>query len=315
MSDAESRTPFAPVPRDFTGHPMPRTVPAGARLELSRARIAPSRGTQFDEWMQMLTTRYEEATLPLSAERSAFEATFRHTDAAGTDWIYHLTLAGENGSGLNESNPIDADHAAFSRRVKEPGWEELEPRFMLTPQPLREAMQEWTQTGEIAAPGADAPMRPILAALANPAAREIFARVTLGDLPADRTVRQERALAQLENAGLITRSVDQWSVDEGNLRRLLQQGSRRRPNTGPERFLTADGRIDRYPSQHGERDGFLRFVAGRVLAADETLSEAELGARLSVLTADIALLRRMLVDHGILTRDPAGAEYRLAPPR
>ncbi|MBY6060509.1 DUF2087 domain-containing protein [Microbacterium esteraromaticum] len=160
--------------------------------------------------------------------------------------------------------------------------------------------------------GPDATLRPILAALANPAARETFARVTLGELPADRTSRQERALAQLEKAGLLARTSEGWKVDDENLRRLLQQGSRRRPNTGPERFLTTDGRIDRYPSQHDERDTFLRFLAGRVLAADETLSEAELGSRLDALTSDTARLRRALVDHGILIRDPAGTAYRLA---
>lgn len=38
-------------------------------------------------------------------------------------------------------------HAAYSRRVTEPGWEELEPPFMLTPTHLREAMQQWALTG------------------------------------------------------------------------------------------------------------------------------------------------------------------------
>ncbi|MEJ1087203.1 DUF2087 domain-containing protein [Microbacterium sp. Mu-80] len=75
---------------------------------------------------------------------------------------------------------------------------------------------------------------------------------------------------------------------------------------------TPHSRIDRYPSQHDERDSFLQFLAGRILAADETLTEAELGTRLDALTTDTARLRRALVDHGILTRDPAGTSYRLA---
>ncbi|MDT0156585.1 DUF2087 domain-containing protein [Microbacterium sp. ARD32] len=152
-------------------------------------------------------------------------------------------------------------------------------------------------------------VRPILAALANPAAREAFARVVLGTASDSPARREDRALEQLASAGLITGTTGGWTVDEAHLRSLLQQGAKRRPKDGPERFLTAAGRIDRYPSQHGERDPFLRFLVPRVIGADETLSEPELGARLEALTADVALLRRMLVDHGILDRDAAGTQY------
>lgn len=95
----------------------------------------------------MLTERYDECLETLSAERAVFEATFRHREADGSLWIYHLALMGAEGAGLNESNPIDAAHAAYSRRVKEPGWEELEPMFMLTPAHLRGAMHAWGTSG------------------------------------------------------------------------------------------------------------------------------------------------------------------------
>jgi hypothetical protein len=65
----------------------------------------------------------------------------------GPLWIYHLTLMGEDGGDLDESPPVDAAHAAYSRRVKEPGWEELEPMFMLTPAHLRDAMRAWGTSG------------------------------------------------------------------------------------------------------------------------------------------------------------------------
>lgn len=89
----------------------------------------------------MLTERYEEHLEALPAERAVFESTFRHREADGSTWMYHLTLMGVGGGGLDESRPADAAHAACSRRVKEPGWEELEPMFMLTPSHLREAME------------------------------------------------------------------------------------------------------------------------------------------------------------------------------
>lgn len=126
---------------------MPATVPPGLRLELSRARVQDGAEGELAEWMSMLTDRYDECLQTLPAERAVFEATFRHREADGSLWMYHLALVGENGSGLDESHPVDADHADYSRRVKEPGWEELEPMFMLAPTHLRSAMQQWGTSG------------------------------------------------------------------------------------------------------------------------------------------------------------------------
>jgi hypothetical protein len=145
--DAVPRIPFRPVPRDFEGFPMPATVPPGLRLELSRSRVVEGKEDELAEWMSMLTERYDECLETLPAERAVFEATFKHREADGSLWIYHLALMGEDGSGLDESHPVDAAHAAYSRRVKEPGWEEIEPMFMLTPAHLRDVMQRWGASG------------------------------------------------------------------------------------------------------------------------------------------------------------------------
>lgn len=156
--------------------------------------------------------------------------------------------------------------------------------------------------------------RPILAALANQAVRDVFARIALGESLEHASAAERRALAQLETAGLIRAADNTWVVDEDRLRRLLRSGARpARPKSGPERFLTPDERIDRYPSRHDERVEFLSFVAPRVLRAQETLTEAEINDRLSQLTDDVALLRRMLVDDEVIERDPAGTSYRLRP--
>ena len=81
----------------------------------------------------MLNSRPDELQKGLSAERAVFEASFRSVEADGSTWICHLALMGEESYGLDDSIPIDAAHPACSRSVKEPGWEELEARFMLTP--------------------------------------------------------------------------------------------------------------------------------------------------------------------------------------
>lgn len=127
---------------------MPVSVPEGLRLELSRARILAGQEDVLGEWMSVLNDRYDECLATIPAERAVFEATFRHQEADGSTWMYHLSLVGVNGGGLDESNPIDATHAAYARQTKEPGWEELTPMFMLTPTHIRDAMIEWGRTGE-----------------------------------------------------------------------------------------------------------------------------------------------------------------------
>lgn len=82
--------------------------------------------------MDMLNSRPDELQEGLPAERTVFESTFRSVEADGSTWIYHVALTGEESSGLDETLPVDADHAAYSRSVKEPGWEELEPQLMRT---------------------------------------------------------------------------------------------------------------------------------------------------------------------------------------
>lgn len=149
MDESAPLIPFRPVEADFAGHPMPPTVPQGMRLELSRAPILPGKEAELAEWMAMLTERYAECVETLSAERHAFEATFRHVEADGSTWMYHVALSGEGGAGLDTSNPVDAAHEAHARRVKERGWEELTPMFMLAPDHIRDAMTRWGATGQV----------------------------------------------------------------------------------------------------------------------------------------------------------------------
>lgn len=149
MSTDDDRIPYTPFrPNSEVVFSMPATVPSGLRLELSRARLLPGKEAEHDEWMQMLTDRYDECLETLVAERACFEATFRHTEADGSVWMYHLQLMGEDGGGLDTSNPVDAEHDARARQVKEAGWEDLRPVFMLAPQHIMDAMAKWGRTGE-----------------------------------------------------------------------------------------------------------------------------------------------------------------------
>lgn len=77
------------------------------------------------------------------------------------------------------------------------------------------------------------------------------------------------------------------------------------------RFLDGTGRIDRYPAAAGERRELLRWVVERALGIDEVLAEAEVNERLAPYApaADVAVLRRHLVDHELLERTASGSQY------
>ena len=145
---AVDEIPFHPMPRDFDGFQMPSSVPPGMRLELSRAPVVTGKEGELQEWMDTINDRYPEHQEALSNERQIFEATFRNTEADGSTWIYHLSLMGTESARLDTNLALSAEHAAFSGRVKQPGWEELVPMFMLTPDHIRKQMIHWAATGE-----------------------------------------------------------------------------------------------------------------------------------------------------------------------
>lgn len=156
--------------------------------------------------------------------------------------------------------------------------------------------------------------RAVVAALANEHARTLYAEFVLqhpepgADLSPS---RRQRALSALQAAGLIRRGDDgHFVADDAALREILAAAPVQRA-TGIERFFGRDGRIDRFPANHGERDRLLRYIAARALKPGEVVTERELGARLDAFTTDPAYLRRAMYDAGILERTPTGSEYAL----
>lgn len=89
-----------------------------------------------------------------------------------------------------------------------------------------------------------------------------------------------------------------------------------RPRAGADditRFLDATGRIDRYPLRSAQRRELLAWVAARAFSPTDVLTEPEVNARLEPYApgGDVAVLRRYLVDHGLLERTASGSEYAL----
>jgi hypothetical protein len=129
-------------------HPMPATVPQGLRLELGRAKIVPGQEAEAEVWMQMLNDRRDECVATLSRERAPLQAIFFNTESDGSRWMYYLTLVPEDGPEFDpEGSDIDVAHADYGARVKMPGWEELEPKLLLLPDHIRDAMLQWSQDG------------------------------------------------------------------------------------------------------------------------------------------------------------------------
>ncbi|MGC0143010.1 DUF2087 domain-containing protein [Pseudactinotalea sp. Z1732] len=156
--------------------------------------------------------------------------------------------------------------------------------------------------------------RPVVAALANPHSRRMFAHIVLGDDPAAAgrelsPSRRSHALEVLRRAGLI-RAVDGGYIEQSDVfgRLLAAAPGPERPK-GVERFLTGAGKIDRYPSDAQERRELLELLARRAVEEGEVVPEAVLNDRLSAFSDDTATLRRYLVDLEILERTPSGSEY------
>ncbi|WOF23759.1 DUF2087 domain-containing protein [Microbacterium betulae] len=157
--------------------------------------------------------------------------------------------------------------------------------------------------------------RPVAAALANDDARRVWAGLVMGRTIEEAAAslspsRRARVVGQLVAAGLV-REGDDHAADGDVFRRLLAKAAPPPRPTGAERFLTSSGRVDRYPSALAEREELLRLVAARAMSPGETVAEPAPNERLRVLADDVALLRRHLVDHGILERARDGSSYRL----
>ena len=141
--------------------------------------------------------------------------------------------------------------------------------------------------------------RRVAAALTDEKRRQAYARAVLG-LPAENA----KAVKALREAGLLD---DRDAPTEVFAQLLAEHPPETRQ--GVDRWLR-DGRIDHYPAKPASRLELLEWIAARL--PEEDLAEKALGDRLAEFTADVATLRRYLVDAGLLERAPDGSSYRRA---
>lgn len=153
--------------------------------------------------------------------------------------------------------------------------------------------------------------RRVMAALANRDVRIAYAQIVLGkEVLADaKEQRRHRAITVLLEAGLVERTgSDDYQASETIFRDLLSQQPKRQPKTGVDRFLRL-GRIDRYPASAADRRELLAWIVGEAIQPGEDLTERQVNERLLSYTDDVVLLRRYLVDFGLLERTASGSSY------
>lgn len=156
--------------------------------------------------------------------------------------------------------------------------------------------------------------RRVVAVLANKDARTVYAQIVLGARYADGIVeltdhRRSRAIAALIESGLIERRADnELEAPEAIFRELLKQQPRRQAQTGVDRFMRL-GRIERYPAKPAERRELLAWIVSDAIEPDEHLTEKQVNERLLSYSDDVVMLRRYLVDFGLLERTPSGSSY------
>jgi hypothetical protein len=147
--------------------------------------------------------------------------------------------------------------------------------------------------------------RAVLAALVNPRQRRALAEVIAEHDPALSAAERRDAHRILTQSGLMTLG---GRIDEARLRAML--AGNRTEKEGVDRWLRADGRIDRWPKSAEDRLELLTWIADRLMGSDELLGEKDFTHRLFAFTTDPNTLRRALVDAGLIGRNPDGTDYR-----
>lgn len=155
-------------------------------------------------------------------------------------------------------------------------------------------------------------VRQVIAVLANPRTRELYARVILGEVDRgelERNSRDRRSLAALTSAGLVAiASDDRLTAPIEPLGSLIRSFPASPAREGIHRFVRED-RIESYPANPVVRRELLQWLVERVLDEGEVLSEREVTERLDGHGIDGVTLRRYLVDEGLLERTRSGSSY------
>jgi hypothetical protein len=156
--------------------------------------------------------------------------------------------------------------------------------------------------------------RRVVATLANNDARTAYAQIVLGAKLPDVVAglndqRRNRAIAALFGSGLVERNAaNELEAPAAIFRDLLRQQPRRPAQNGLARFMRL-GRIERYPANMAERRELLAWILSEAIEPGEHLTEKQVNERLLSYSDDVVMLRRYMIDFGLLERTPSGSSY------
>lgn len=158
----------------------------------------------------------------------------------------------------------------------------------------------------------NAAWKPVVAALANPETRRVLAELMLGGTLEAATAElspstRRRVTGAVLRSGVVDPDSHAFTPDA--LRAMLAASATPRKE-GIERFLRGT-RIAQYPANAAEHRALLAWVANDAFEPGDVLREREVNDRLRAYSADVAVLRRYLVDHELLERRADGSEYAL----
>ncbi|WP_313814542.1 DUF2087 domain-containing protein [Glutamicibacter sp.] len=154
----------------------------------------------------------------------------------------------------------------------------------------------------------------VAAGLKNPQMRRVLGQVLAGgtaEIDA-RAKQTAKALQRWADIGLLAQNeAGTWQVNEQLLSDTLSAaGEAKADRSGILRFF--DGpQLHTLPSKPADRREVLLYVRNAVIAPGQTLREDQLNERIIVFHPDTALIRRYLVDHGLLLRTADGSSYQL----
>lgn len=157
--------------------------------------------------------------------------------------------------------------------------------------------------------------RAVLAALSSERARLTLAHLILGASPKAAlenvpAVKRERVREALLAAGVLRAGSSGDTFDPTVFARVLALEAPA-ARIGIDRFVR-DGRIERFPVSPESRAEVLRWAIEQAIHAEERLDEASFTERLAALSDDPVILRRYLVDAGLVVRNRDGRDYRRA---